>query len=439
MKKAISILLSLCLVTAFTACGNKNSTKTNANNGGKIKITFWHTTPIGDPGYAKINNLVKQFNNSQDKVEVKQIGYSFWDYWDKLNIVVAAKNGNAPDIGLNTLDNSISRADAGLIYDLSPLIKRDNFNLGDFYQNQIDFGTYKGDIYSLPFTSTTRVLYYNLDLFQKAGLTEADVPKTWDELSKVAKQLDKVDASGNIQVMGFDPTAGDATYHGWLWTKGLDFFDAKFNPTLDDSQHEEVLRWMRDFNKNFTPKQKQGFGEANKLIGLDPFTAGRMAMYIGSDALHYTLTQKKVNFKYGVASIPIPEGGTRVNWGSGFSLEMFNNGDEKKKEAAWEFYKYLMSPDVQKQYYEISGWLMSNKKAMEEPAKNDKILSRIVEELPYAKDKVFVDYAPAWHANDWQQFYTRALNPEKDDVRQALKDAQKYYLQKRDNFNTTRK
>ena len=439
MKKAISILLSLCLVTTFTACGNKDSSKTNSNSAQKVKVTYWHTTPIGDPGYAKINNLVKKFNESQDKVEVKHIGYSFWDYWDKLNIIVAAKNGSAPDIGINTIDNSISRAETGLIYNLSPLIKKDNINLGEFYQNQIDFGTYKGEVYSLPFTSTARVLYYNLDLFEKAGLTEADVPKNLEELSKVAKKLDKVDGNGNIEVMGFDPTAGEGTYHGWLWTNGLDFFDKDLNPTLDDDKHEEVLRWMRDFNKNLTPKQKQGFSEGNKLVGLDPFTSGRMGMYLGSDSLHYTLTQKKVKFKYGVVNIPYPAGGTRVNWGSGFSLEMFNNGDEKKKEASWEFYKFLMSPGAQKEYYETTGWLMSNKKAMEETAKNDKVLARIVEELPYAKDKIYVNYAPSWHANDWQQYYQKALKEGTDEVREALKEAQKYYLQKRENFKATQK
>lgn len=436
MKKIVSIVMSACLLATLAGCGNKPA-PTNA--GEKVTITFWDTIPVGDPSYPKVSNLVKEFNASQNKVEVKHVGYSFWDYWDKLNIIVAAKNGSAPDVGLNTLDNSAGRAESGLIYNLSPLMKRDNFNVDEFYKSQVDFGTYKGEIYAMPFTATTRMLYYNLDLFQKAGLTEADVPKTWDELYKVAKKLDKADANGNIETMGFDPTAGDATYHNWLWESGLDFFDKDLNPALDDDKHEAVLRWMRDFNKNFTSKQKQGFADANKMVGLDAFTAGRMAMYIGSDGLNYTLRQKKVNFKYGVATMPIPEGGTRVNWGSGFSLEMFNNGDEKKKEGAWEFYKFLMKAETQKKYYDISGWLMANKKAMEEPAKKDPIIAKLVEELQYAKDKVFVDYAPSWHANDWQPFYKQALSEEKDEVRKALKDAQTYYLQKRENYKTTHK
>ena len=126
-----------------------------------------------------------------------------------------------------------------------------------------------------------------------------------------------------------------------------------------------------------------------------------------------------------------------MNWGSGFSLEMFNNGNEARKEAAWEFYQYLMSADVQKTYFETSGWLMSNKTAMAEATNGDAILSRIIQELPYTKDKVYVPDAPRWHGNDWQKFYQEAMNPENDDIRKSLRDAQKFYLEKQENYTST--
>jgi multiple sugar transport system substrate-binding protein len=428
MKKLLSLLCVFVLGFTLAACGSDKDAE------GKTTVTFWHTTPMGDPGYKAISQLVNDFNKSQDEVFVKQVGYSFWDYWDKLNIVTAG--GNGPDLGLNTIDNSISRAEAGIIYNLQDLIDRDNFDTSKFYQNQIDFGSYDGDIYALPFTATTRVLYYNLDLFEKNGLTEADIPTTWDELHTVAKQIDEVDSKGNIKVLGFDPTAGEATFHGWLWQKGLDFFDENQNPVINSDEHEAVLTWMKEFNKEFSKSDLQGFADANQLLGLDAFTAGRTAMYIASDGLHYTLQQKNVSFDYGVATIPIPEDGVRVNWGSGFSLEMFNNKDAAKKEAAWTFYKYIMSDEVQEKYYDITGWLMSNKDAMAAPAAEDPILAKLVEELPYAIDKVYIPYAPNWHANDWQPFYNQALNRD-NDVRDALRDAQNYYIQKRENYDST--
>lgn len=430
MKKLFSLLLVFLFSVTLVACNGDDEGK------GKITITFWHTTPMGDPGYAEISKLVKEFNESQDEIYVKHVGYSFWDYWDKLDIVVAG--GKAPDIGLNTLDDAKSRAMAGQIYNLQPLIERDNFDTSVFYDNQLEFGTYNGDLYAFPFTATTRVLYYNLDLFEAAGLSEEDVPTTWSELYEVAKKLDQYDEKGNLVVLGFDPTTQEATYHGWLWTAGLDFFDDNNNPILDSDAHVAVLEWMRDFNKDIPKDKLDGFTAANQLLGLDPFTAGRTAMYIANDSLHYTLQRNQVQFRYGVSYIPVhDENGVRVNWGSGFSLEMFNNKDEKKKEAAWTFYKYLLSKEVQLTYYHVTGWLMANKEAMEEPAKNDPILARLVEELQYARDKRFVEYAPAWHANDFQPFLDRALE-RNSDVKKILKEANDYYIQKRENYEATR-
>jgi len=432
MKKIYLLLMLICLFFVIAGCGD--------DIGDRTEITFWHMSPVGSESYAATKQIIQRFNDSQDKFYVKGTGFSFWDYWDKLDVAISSRT--APDVGLSTLDDVISRASAGVLYNISDLMADDeeSFDLEDFYENQLEFAAYENDLYALPFTSTTRVLFYNLDLFAAAGLSEEDVPTTWSELHAVSKQLDIVDSKGNIQQLGFDPTYGEGTYHGFLWQKGLDFFDEDLNPTLNTQGHYEVLQWMVDFNTEYTRNQLDVFGDANEMLGINPFAAERVAMIIQNDGLYQIIKNAGATFNYGVTYIPVPdEDGIRVNWGSGFSIELYDNGKGNvvKKEGAYEFLKYLMSYETQIDLAIANGWIMASKSAMATVSADNAILARLIEEVAYAKDKIYIPYAPSWHGNDWQPYYTAAINREKT-VQKALSEARAHYLQKRDNWQATR-
>jgi multiple sugar transport system substrate-binding protein len=430
MKKLTLLLIAIVAASSLLACKESTSDR--------IVIDFWHMSPIGSESYTPTRQLINRFNDSQDKYLVKGTGFSFWDYWDKINVAISSRT--APDVGLSTLDDVVSRARAGVLYNISELNIADGspIDLSEFYVNQLEFATYQESLFALPFTATTRVLYYNIDMFTAAGLTIADVPTTWDELKIVAKQLDKVAQNGTIEQLGFDPSYGNATYHGWLWQAGLDFFDENLNPTLNTQGHIDILTWIKDFNNEFTRNQLVAFGDANAMLGINPFASQRVAMMVETDGLYRIIENAGSTFAFGVTSIPIPDNGTRVNWGSGFSIELYNNGkgEADQAEGAWAFLKFLMSADIQVELAEANGWIMAHKSAMSQLAQNDPILSRLLEEVAYAKDKVYVPYAPSWHGNDWQPFYTEALSGAKT-VEQALAAARANYIQKRDNYNAT--
>lgn len=431
MKKTVCIFLLVFGCMGALACQQEQTDK--------IVIDFWHMAPVGSTAYSATKQIINDFNASQDTYFVKGTGFSFWDYWDKINVAVSSRT--APDIGLSTLDDVPSRASAGVLYDISDLLEGDPgaMDLEQFYSAQLEFATYDGDLYALPFTATTRVLYYNLDMFEAAGLTEADVPSTWSELYTVAKELDIADGDGNILQLGFDPTYGNATYHGWLWEAGLDFFDENLDPTLNTQGHIDILNWIRDFNGDFSRTQLVSFGDANAMLGLNPFAAGRVAMMVETDGLYQIIKNAGATFRFGVTTIPIPdENGIRVNWGSGFSIEMYDNGkgEDEQKAGAWEFLKYLMSYEVQMQLSEANGWIMAHKAAMAAVAADDPIMQRLIEEVAYARDKVYVPYAPSWHGNDWSPYYNSFLARDIT-AEQCLQQARDNYLQKQENYNAT--
>ena len=432
MKKLLlGFMLMISLVTLAACDGGGEA-------GDKIEIQFWHMSPVGSSSFSGMKSIISGFNDSQDKYFVKGTGFSFWDYWDKINVAISSRT--APDLGLSTIDDVEARAKSGALYNISDLMAADQsdnkIDLNEFRQSQLDFATYQGDLYAMPFSATTRVLYYNLDMFAEKGLTEADVPTTWDELHTVAKLFDEEDSNGRLTRLGFEPTYGNATYHGWLWQKGLDFFDENQMPTLNTPGHVEVLEWIMNFNNDIERSELTAFGEGNQTLGINPFASERVAMIVEVDGLYQIIKDAGATFNYGVAPIPIPEGGTRVNWGSGFSIEMYDNGKNEtdKREGTYEFLKYLLSKDIQKELAEVNGWIMSHISAMEEFVQGNEILEKLLAEVDYATDKQYIPYAPSWHGNDWQPYYNQALAGTLT-AAEALEAARNNYIQKKQNYD----
>ena len=432
MKKIFLIFTLFLLSFAMIACNNENDPE------GATVINFWHMHPVGDDGYQGMRALIKRFNDTNDKnIIVKGTGLGFWDYGEKLN--TSLSGGNAPDIGLSTLDDVAYRANGGVLVNLSELLEQDTSDnkpdVNDFLENQMKFATIDGTIYAFPYTATTRVLYYNLDLFEASGLTEADVPKNWEELKTVSDKITKLDDDGTLLTLGFSPTNGNNNFAAWLWQKGLDFFDDDLNPIVDRPEIEEVLRWVGEFNSEIPRETLSSFGSSNQLLGIDPFVGGKFGMIVDTDALYFKMKEAGNPFRYGVAPIPYPDDGIRVNWASGFSLEMYINKKTtpERTKAVWEFYKFLLEADTQKEIASFAGGIQGNITAMKEFTADDPILTKLVVELEYAVDKRYVLYSPSWHGADWGPFYFNYLNGNIT-AKEALEQAQAFYLQKKSNW-----
>ncbi|WP_284255059.1 sugar ABC transporter substrate-binding protein [Pseudolysinimonas kribbensis] len=148
---------------------------------------------------------------------------------------------------------------------LSPL--KDYGISGDgFAPAVVKAGTYKGDLYGLAPAVNSLALFYNTDMFTKAGLTP---PKTWDELRSDAKQL-----TGN-GVYGF-AFSGINTYEGtwqflpFMWTNGGD------EKNIDTPQTAQALQFLVDMmNDGSISKASINWAQSDAL---DQFTAGKAAM-----------------------------------------------------------------------------------------------------------------------------------------------------------------
>src|SRR5262249_51637783 len=152
---------------------------------------------------------------------------------DKISAAIAA--GSPPDIVHFVLSTAVPEfAHRGALIDLTALLDKDVPGWDKLlYPYGKAVASYNGKVYSIASASFNLGLLWNQDIFKEAGLDPKVGPKTLEDLTDWAAKLTKVDASGNIQRMGFIPDypgAGNGQFVNLIlygWAFGGDWYDDK--------------------------------------------------------------------------------------------------------------------------------------------------------------------------------------------------------------------
>lgn len=316
-----------------------------------------------------IEEIIDDFNASQDKIEVKYSYQPWGDIWTKSLSSITA--GNPPDVIVQDINSVAQRAEAQQATNLSEYIE-EGFS-DEFYPQLWDTVEYEGDAYAVPFNTDTQVIFYNKTLFKEAGISEEQLPQTWEELETVARKLD-VKNGDDFERIGFYP----------LWNLGADvwalnaddgvsWFDKDENVKIDTDNKVEALEWILDWQEYY------GQDTINRLEAefgsgvADPFISGLVAMRAQNINYYSSLAENAPDdFEFGVIQIPEKESGSgHWSWGGGFVLEVPYGA--KDPEASYEFIKYLSTPEVQEKFGEKSFDIMANRTANENLVNNDNL------------------------------------------------------------------
>ena len=159
-----------------------------ASASAKTEIQFWHAM-TGQLGEAT-NELVKQFNESQSEYEVKALRKG--NYAETLTAAIAAyRQKQAPhvvqvfEVGTQTMLLS------GAVLPVYQLMKEQEIAVEwkDFIAPVVGYYSKDGNLYSMPFNSSTPIFYYNKEAFQKAGLDPSKPPQTWKQVEEYSKKI----------------------------------------------------------------------------------------------------------------------------------------------------------------------------------------------------------------------------------------------------------
>lgn len=388
-KGALAITAGAALL--LSACsGGTPATSAPATGGGAAPEGQLPATTIkvlapsyADSSKADWEKVIAEFNTKQPNVTVELQIEGWDDFSSKVQARIQAKD--YPDI-LN--DNAFAgAADAGLLYPIEEVLSPETIASIEpaLMKNGVGID---GKQWAAPDIATARMLAYNTDLFEQAGISGA--PKTWAELSDAAKKISDLgsDIYGYGMPLGQEEAQVESSL--WLWGAGGDW-----------SQGEKLVA--------NTPEATEAFAEMKKLIDAgvtqpDPgatnraqagalFENGKLGMLMVHSALAKDARDAGINFELA----PIPsKNGDPVALGVTDFILAFDNGDANRKEATKQLLDILYSDAQYEGWYKGTGLLPVTKSQIEAGSKTDTDNAKFYEALSYVK---FLPVGnPAWDA-----------------------------------------
>ncbi|MDN5372141.1 MAG: multiple sugar transport system substrate-binding protein [Carnobacterium sp.] len=376
-KKVFTVLFSALLIGGLAACssgGNdasKGSTDTEAdkgmevlgenvkfdpnklvNEGEPITIEYWSWNE-GDPTIP----LAKEYEKIYPNVKIKVVQTPWDDYFTKLPLALKGKEGPA----IFNVHNS--NHDILFPYMAPYDIPTEDLQ-ADF--TSVDSHIIDGKVYYIDSVINTGNFYYNKKLWSEAGLTEADIPKTWDQLREVAKKLTK-EENGKITQAGFNYNGEtySALYEGMNYQDGtLLFKDNGTTANYDNQTSIDNMQFLVDLyekdkvgSKDFGAESAQSFGNGQSAM------VYKWGWFLNELETNYS------DIDYGVFPTPTPSEEVP------FAYDRFNgestpginkNQTEEQQAVAQDFLTYLLANDDYSKQAALSLVSFPTKKALAE-------------------------------------------------------------------------
>ncbi len=353
MKKIVVFLLSVMMVaTLVTGCGKNDASKDETGNeqsegadaksdegksdeGKKtLTVTTWDndTTP-------QFQATIDAFETAHPDVNVEVIDTSADEYNNKLTVMLAAESKDPDVIFVKDMGSLLSMASKKQLLGLDDYIAKDNVDLsvysGAAEQLQVD-----GKSYSLPYRSDWYVLYYNKDLFDKAGVPYPSNDMTWAEYEELARKM--TSGEGSEKVYGTHNHTWQALVTNWAIQDGKNTVVAKDYSFLKP-YYEQAVRMQKDgIIQDYATLKTANIHYSsvfkNQQCAMMPMGTWFIPTMMQSQATGET------NFNWGFATIPHPEG-VKAGATVGALTPIAIGANTDVPDLAWEFVKFATSEE----------------------------------------------------------------------------------------------
>ena len=386
IQALVMALLMLAGVFSLSACSGPKAAPNFdvpevGYDGSEVTITFYHT--MGSNLSDVLNLYIEEFNKLYPNIHVQheQVG-SYDDVREQISteITVSAQ----PNIAYCYPDHVALYNLAGVVATLDNLIESDitvtradgsteilgltDEQKADFIEAYYNEGKQFGDglMYTMPFSKSTEVLYYNKTFFDEHKL---QLPTTWDELEALCAKIKAIDPESIP--LGYDSEGN------WFITMceqyGSDYTSATGDHYLFDNETN------RSFVKKFREWYQKGYLTTQTLYG--SYTSGlftaesgtRSYMSIGSSAgaTHQrpaATADGTYPFEVGIATIPQVNTSNKKVISQGPSVCIFKKDNPQEVVASWLFVKFLTtSVSFQAEFSMASGYVPVLKSVAENP------------------------------------------------------------------------
>ncbi|MFG3347201.1 ABC transporter substrate-binding protein [Streptomyces sp. NPDC048018] len=312
---------ALGLTAGLSGCG------TLSGDGGDVTLTLVaadYDLTGGDSTKKYWAGLVAAFEAKNPGVKV-QVQVESWNDVDS-KVAGLVKAGRAPDIA--QIGAYADYAAAGDLYSADEMLSIPV--QANFLAPLVDAGEYKRTQYGLPFVASTRLLFFNRDLFDRAGIDQP--PTTWDELAAAAGKLRKKGVAYPF-ALPLGPEEAQAETLMWLLSGGGGYTDDTGHYRIDSEANIRTLDWLR---KNLVAEGLTGPvapGELNRKEAFAAFTRGEVGMLNGHPSLMQEAEKKGV--RVGKVALPGADGKARATMGVADWIMGFRQNGHRKEIGAF--------------------------------------------------------------------------------------------------------
>ncbi|MCL2828053.1 MAG: extracellular solute-binding protein [Oscillospiraceae bacterium] len=295
LKKLLALLLALVLVAGLAACGGGGETATTPAPADPGETGTPAPAPQDDPPAQIITLTYYGFSEWTDsdpfravyeeavaKFEAENPGYRIelqsdpWGDWEMQYRAMFAA-GNPADIFIVNNPDFPVFANSGALLNLDDFVEPGYFN--QFFPGVLDFYTWQGNTMAIPFTTDCRILWWNRDIFEEAGLDPDVPPATWDELIAFANQITENTGSHGFGMdLGLTEFPAQALFNASTGSVLDVAADGSITPTVDTPEFRAYLQMLLDLQPTFQPD----FAVTNHHDVARLFAAGQFGMIIGN-------------------------------------------------------------------------------------------------------------------------------------------------------------
>lgn len=439
LKKIPAIVLTAAMCLAATGCGQSPASSVSAASGatkeaaeaagqaetqaaettaakepaGEVTLNFWHHYSAQSPENETLTKvLIPKFEEENPGIKVNAVSHEWADLHDK--ILISAKSDTLPDV---------ARLDSAWVPEfqkmgiLVPL----NQEMSDFQdvsdgllESAMTTAQIGGDSYGLALNTNTKILYYNTEAFEKAGLK---APATMKEFAEDCKKLSGKNDAGQ-QVWGYDePGLAGWNLCPFIWSMGGSLTNedqTKATGYLNSKETVAAIQMLADLYKD----QAVTGWNSGDIPMTDGFGTGRYMMLLEGPWKVSELAGAYPEFEYATAPVPAGDGGS-ISVLGGEDIGMFKTAN---KDAAWKFMKFMTGEYAQEEMAKC-GQIPCNKEALESDTVKNADFAPYIEQLKTAKSRPTV---ASWSEIDSEltASVTAVMNGEKT-AQEAMDDLAK--------------
>lgn len=321
-------------------------------------ISWWHA--MTGANAEVVEKIANDFNASQSDYKVNPVFKG--TYPETLNAGIAAfRAGQAPDI-IQVFDvgTGVMMAAEGAIKPVADVLTDSGatFDKSQYLPGIVAYYSKPdGTMLSFPYNSSSPILYYNKDIFEKAGLDVNNPPKTWNEVWDAAKK---------IKASGAAPCGYTSTWLTWIHTENFAAWnnvafgtnenglagpdvELKFNAPIFVNHFQAIA----DLAKDGTFKYGGRTSEAKNI-----FLSGECGILTESSGGLGDIVKSGMN--YGIGQLPYDSdapGAPQNTIPGGASLWVFGNKSDDTYKGIAAFFEYLSKTEVQEYLHQTSGYL----------------------------------------------------------------------------------